>query len=539
MDFTIKQKLIGIAFIFCVVLLVETFLSTQHISLTKEHADTLREKTLPNVATIRSLEKNVIQVQQWLTDISATRGQDGLDDGFKMAEHQAKEFSQNLSRLEQLNPEMNGSILALKNSFRKYYEVGQNMAKAYVKGGPELGNKTMGSFDESAEKLHTTLDLMATEIELSLKKSLEEQQLDSDRTASQSMLAVAILLAFLLIVAVSIHFLLLKPLAKFKDVLSSLNDGKANLSYRFNKQGSDEISAMTNELDTFFNALQEITKRLDQQAIELSEEVSSTVAIANKSHKSVIGQQDEIQMVTAAIEEMSATSDEVAEKAETTANETSKAKDLATQGTEVVMSSIEAINSVSTKISETSDIMNQLAMDTAKIESMLDVIKSIAEQTNLLALNAAIEAARAGEQGRGFAVVADEVRTLAAKTQESTSEITQIIASLQNVSSNAVHQMEESCIAVESCVEKSAKSGELITEISHTADLISDMTTQIATAMEQQTAVSAEIAQSVVKVHDVSIENATSSDLTISSMTNLDKNSKVLLEIANQFSNDR
>jgi len=132
-------------------------------------------------------------------------------------------------------------------------------------------------------------------------------------------------------------------------------------------------------------------------------------------------------------------------------------------------------------------------------------------------------------------VVADEVRSLAGKTQDSTTEIAQIVTSLQQVSGNAVQQMTENCSEVESCVSKAAQSGELMSNISATADEISDMATQISAAMEQQTAVSAEIAGSISKVHDVSIENASGSNLTISSMENLDINSKDLLEMANRF----
>jgi len=533
---TIKQKLVVLGLVLLMIAIAESIMSIRHVSAVKENADIFRNQLLPSVATLRSLEMNVIQVQQWLTDISATRGLDGLNDGFDMAAEHASEFEKNISFLAELNPDLADTILTLRVSFKKYYRVGKNMARAYIDGGPKEGNKTMASFDQAAESLHEKIDRMSNEIEDMQRRSLITSKDDIDGTVTQSIAAIALLLGFLLITAVSIQLLLISPLLRFEHAIHRFNEGTASLCYRFNHPGNDEISSIANELDTFFESLQEMSVALDDQANKLANEVESTVSVAHQSHQGIITQQDEIQMVTAAIEEMSATSTEVAQKTEMTATKTNNAKELAIEGAKVVMTTIGSINSVAANINETSKIMTQLALDTEKIEAMLDVIKSIAEQTNLLALNAAIEAARAGEQGRGFAVVADEVRTLAGKTQDSTNEITQIVTSLQQVSGNAVRQMNENCSEVESCVSNAAQSGELMSNISGTAEEISDMATQISAAMEQQTAVSAEIARSISKVYDVSVENASGSKLTISSMENLDINSKNLQEMANRFS---
>jgi len=536
---TIKQKFLGLGSVLLAIVLIEALLSLQNMSTVKSNADIFQNRMLPSVATLRDLEMNVIQVQQWLTDISATRGLDGLNDGFDMAADQAKEFEKNLSFLAKLNPDLENSILPLRISFDQYYSVGKNMAHAYIDGGAREGNKTMESFDKAAKSLHEKIDKMANSIEVLQNKSLDTSREDLDGVATQSIAAIALLIGFLLAAGISIQVLLISPLFRFKQVIHQFNEGTANLNYRFNSKGNDEISSISNELDTFFGSLKDMSAALDNQASKLANEVSSTVSVAHQSHQGIIAQQDEIQMVTVAIEEMSATSSEVAEKTEITACKTNDAKELAIKGAEVVRTTIDSINSVALNIDETGKTMAQLAIDTQKIEGMLDIIKGIAEQTNLLALNAAIEAARAGEQGRGFAVVADEVRTLAGKTQDSTNEITEIITSLQHVSGNAVQQMHENCSEVENCVIKAAQSGELMSNISVTADDISDMATQISAAMEQQTTVSAEIAKSISKVHDVSVENATGSKLTISSMENLDIHSKDLLDMANKFSHSQ
>ena len=535
---TIKQKLMALALVFLAIVVTETTMNFNNVSSIQQEVVNLRLNKLPSVTVIRKLELNVVQVQQYLTDISATRAQNGLNDGFGLAEEQAHNFKKNSVLLLTLNPELNDLISELGSRFNSYYRNGKKMATAYVEGGHEAGNQLMSSFDESATSLHTMLENLGDKLERAQANSLLELSNNIERSNSTVIIDLILLIAFLVAAAICVQLQILSPLFHFENIIHQFNAGKANLSYRFNNQNKDEISKIENELDTFFNTLQEMTSELDRQAIELSSEIASTDLLAKQSHQGIIEQQDTIQMVSAAIEEMSATSTEVAQKTEMTASDTNTAKELVEKGAAVLTSTTEAIDSVSVKIAETSETMKQLAMDTAKIESMLDVIKSIADQTNLLALNAAIEAARAGEQGRGFAVVADEVRTLAGKTQSSTSEITLIINSLQAISGNAVKLMDESCEEVKSCVEKAIQSNEFMSEISKTADHISDMAIQISASMEEQTAVSADIARSVVRVHDVSIENAVASESTMVSMKNLDKNSKILVQLADRFSKE-
>ncbi len=532
---TIKQKLIALALLFLVVIVAETLASFDHASKTQSTTTALINQTLPSMTAFHELEMDVVQVQQWLTDISATRGQDGLNDGFQLADKHAVSFNDNLVQLEKLNPDLSGELAKVKQLFANYYKDGKTMAKAYIDGGPAVGNKYMSGFDKVAQEIHGKVDSLSLLIAQQQKLSLSSLQDVSDGSVTQAILIFSLLLIFLISTATAMQWLVLSPLGRFKKIIRTFNTGTASLSYRFNNPGRDEIAEISNELDQFFNSLQIMMKELDNQAGQVEKELKATTTLANQSHKGVMDQQQEIEMVTAAVEEMSATSKEVAEKTEMTATETGVAKELATKGSDAVKTTIESINQVSDKISNTAITIKQLAKDAEKIETMLDVIKSIAEQTNLLALNAAIEAARAGEQGRGFAVVADEVRSLAGKTQDSTSEINSIITSLQKVSSSAVQLMNESCEVVEECVAKAAQSGKYMSDISATTDRMSDMATQIAAAMEQQSAVSEEISKSLVQVQDVSMTTAKGSESTISSMNALAHNAKVLLKMANQF----
>jgi methyl-accepting chemotaxis protein len=170
---------------------------------------------------------------------------------------------------------------------------------------------------------------------------------------------------------------------------------------------------------------------------------------------------------------------------------------------------INAIGDLAKEVEKAAGVIQQLEGESKNIGSVLDVIKSIAEQTNLLALNAAIEAARAGEQGRGFAVVADEVRTLAGRTQESTSEIEEMITRLQSGANNAVKVMEEGKDMTQVGVEQAASAGEALQTINEAVTKISDMNTQIASAAEEQSAVTEEINRSIVNINQVAEQSAT------------------------------
>jgi methyl-accepting chemotaxis protein len=212
-------------------------------------------------------------------------------------------------------------------------------------------------------------------------------------------------------------------------------------------------------------------------------------------------QKSEVEQVATAMNEMTATVQEVARNTAYTADATGTADGDVRNGKQVVDRTIVDINNLAGKVEEAVAVIQNLAGDSEQIGGVVDVIRGIAEQTNLLALNAAIEAARAGEQGRGFAVVADEVRTLASRTQNSTDEIQQMVQELQGAAENAVMVMEQGQAVAQMSVDQAAKAGESLSAITRSVDTISDMSNQIATAAEEQSAVSDEINQNIVNIN--------------------------------------
>ncbi len=219
-------------------------------------------------------------------------------------------------------------------------------------------------------------------------------------------------------------------------------------------------------------------------------------------------QSEETEQLATAMTEMTAIAQEVANSATRAADAAADAIHAADDGQQIVCSTINCINELAQDIDEAAEVIKQLELDVENISSILDVIRGIADQTNLLALNAAIEAARAGEQGRGFAVVADEVRTLASRTQESTQEIQGMIENLQQRSHNAVSVMGRGRTQVESGVEKAAQAGDSLTAINQAVNQINDMNSHIASAAEEQTAVSEEMSLSIINISQVAKETA-------------------------------
>jgi methyl-accepting chemotaxis protein len=313
-----------------------------------------------------------------------------------------------------------------------------------------------------------------------------------------------------------------------KDASKQLADG--DLHVRVPVTSNDEISEVAiafNDMATQFSSIIHEVADSTTHLASAAEELSATAA---QTAEGLNQQRTQTELVATAITQMTATVQEVAHNAEAASNGANQADKAANNGQNVVSRTVSAIDELATKVERAAEVIHALEKDSESIGSVLDVIKGIAEQTNLLALNAAIEAARAGEQGRGFAVVADEVRTLASRTQESTQEIQQMIERLQAGANDAVHVMEQARTQADSSVAQATEAGESLAEITGAVNTISDMNAQIACAAEQQSAVAAEINGNVVSISDVANQTATGAEQTTQS-------SVALSDLSHQLSN--
>ena len=316
-----------------------------------------------------------------------------------------------------------------------------------------------------------------------------------------------------------------------RNIISSINAlsefskrfGQGDLTARTNFEQTDEIGEMAKDFDKAASNLQAIIRQVNDNAIELTGQSSNLSESINKSTYSIQTQKQHTEQVATAITEMVATVDEVSKNASQAASAANDADTQATEGNNVVSQAVTSITSLANEITQATSVINQLEGDVGNISSVLEVIRSVSEQTNLLALNAAIEAARAGEHGRGFAVVADEVRTLASRTQTSTDEIQTMIEKLQSGAQKAVDAMTASHKMTEDSVKQASNSGIALGAITQSVATISDMNSQIATAVTQQSVVVEGINQSIVTINGISEDGVKVADETSRASSNLDQ----------------
>jgi methyl-accepting chemotaxis protein len=345
---------------------------------------------------------------------------------------------------------------------------------------------------------------------------------------------------FLLIAAVLCIFTyliirsIIKPVQDITYVISSIEKSK-DLSMRCDESGNDEISKIAYHFNQMVMTFQELIQQVDESVTAMNESCQELSRNAMTASKGVLRQLNETDMVATAVTEMGATIDEIAKNTELAASKASQTHENAQSGQQGVELTVQKITLLAKQLADSASVVTELERDSVTIGSVLDVIRGIADQTNLLALNAAIEAARAGEQGRGFAVVADEVRTLALRTQTSTQEITSIISTLQARTHSIVELMQESQQQGRESAEQAAIAGDVLRTITNDVTNIMDMSTQIAAAIEEQSMVAAEVGKNVVVIRDIADESSQAAEENAAASEDVRVRAKALHEAVSQF----
>ena len=388
---------------------------------------------------------------------------------------------------------------SVKSQIIKLLAVYQSDFENLVNAQKEMGlNSNSGIQGVMRATVHQVDDL-TTRLIVKTEKAIEEHVFYVDSISySVSIIILIIALVFGVVVSRSI----LSGITQLKDTMNQVAETQ-NLSLVVNTSSADEIGEMATVFNNMLGNFRDLITSVNHSVTTVNsatESLSQNIHLANSGVDSQIQQTD---MVATAVTEMVATVDEIANNTNAAVSKAETTNNNAISGKEGVAQTITKIDQLSEKLKESEYIVQELAKDSNTIGSVLDVIRGIAEQTNLLALNAAIEAARAGEQGRGFAVVADEVRTLASRTQDSTKEIETIISSLQGRTKEIVSHMAICRAQGKDSADQASSAGQMLEEITHDVSTIMEMNTAIASAIQEQSTVASEVNKHVVEIRDV------------------------------------
>ncbi|MBL4799222.1 MAG: methyl-accepting chemotaxis protein [Oleispira sp.] len=529
---SIKYKIMAIALIGILGLSIYLFFSIKAQQATEVKLDRIENIIFP---TIERVDRSGSLLFKLRNQLGTALSEEDID-LVSEAEESAKKLDALLIEIIDLN-ELNQSALQLQRAYRQYQKPSIALVRGMLDGSidfTQLANqakKVNVSYDDFSSELAKFREQSYSNFEQTIKTTNEQ-----NKKTGMLGIAIALVVIFTLIFSSwSIANIITKTINRIVHSLADMSTGKGDLTIRLQTRAEDEVGDLVDNFNGFITHLQLLIKVMANLSLGVASGADKVKSIAGKTQQGIHHQQDEINLVATAVNEMAATAQEVSRNAEEAANATRQAQEGTHQSQKIMAENITSISALVADVEHAREVIQNLAKESALIGNASQVIQGIAEQTNLLALNAAIEAARAGEQGRGFAVVADEVRSLAGRTAESTTEIQSIIERLQAGTEQAVNAMESSREKAIKVVDQSQATESSLIHIMTNVDTISSMNSQVASAAVEQSAVSEEVSANIVKINEVSEDTVDQAAKTSQESSDLAEQAQNLRNIVNEF----
>ncbi len=423
----------------------------------------------------------------------------------ELAAEQSQKMVQTFDEIVSIDTRSAEDISRLKALFVDYRDVAVQLSKGMVDETLDLlqVQPLTVRMNDALGRLETALETFRDTRYQQFTDAIDGVNESSDM-ALKTGLIIGLVTAFILIISgLFVSRMISRSIGNVVNSLEEMASGDGDLTLRLKSDSNDEVGTLVDRFNSFVEKLQGVIGQVSGSSVRVAEAAGEMKRVSEMSLIGMNSQQTEIDQVVTAMAEMTGTVDEVASRAGQAANTASDARSEAAAGKQVVDENMQAISRLAADVEHAAEVIQELDSHSDSIGAVLNVIRDIAEQTNLLALNAAIEAARAGEQGRGFAVVADEVRTLATRTHESTREINDMISRLQSGTQSAVQTMNQGREQAQASVSQAARVGESLERIAQGVEEISGMNIQIASAAEEQAAAVREINNNIVNLGQV------------------------------------
>ncbi|WP_122310891.1 methyl-accepting chemotaxis protein [Pseudomonas amygdali] len=522
---------------FCLIIVALGLLSLRQASILNEAEKFIEGNVLPSVKLLGALDREFVGIRgnnaRLRNPIEPQERKTKALNDIQQARSLITNYANALGKLI-VTPQGRKAFDELTKA-NANYQINQDayltsVAAGYLEKAVAISNNEMKS---AADKVEDSLKNLIIVNEGKAQKAGESADNAYDQTLWLVGIFIAVGVATTLLLAFLYTRSLTGPIGESLKIAERI--AANNLSKDITVEGSDEAAKLIAALATMQTNLRNTLTLIGDSSTQLAATSEEMHAVTEGASRTILRQSNEIEMAATAVNEMSAAVEEVASNAAYASKVTSQSSTAAMAGRARVDETVSAINLMVSKVQVTSTEVQGLAFMATDISKVLDVIRAIAEQTNLLALNAAIEAARAGEAGRGFAVVADEVRALAHRTQQSTQEIEQMVSSIQSGTGNAVAAMEQTSFQAQKTLDMANGAGKALLDITDSISQINERNLMIATAAEQQAQVAREVDRSLVSIRDLSSQTSEGSSQTAIATAELTKLAVDLSRLTKQF----